>query len=76
MDKTEIKELKNKIKELQEMLEIAKDEIEKGNIQSQIKVLEKELPSPIWKKLLKGLVIAGLTASLVSTVMGIVLVFL
>lgn len=72
----DIKDIKKRIKELQKKLKIVKDELEKGKIQSEIDELEEELPSTIWGKIKKGLIIAASIAGIILTISQIVLIFL
>lgn len=70
------KDIKEKIKELEGILENVEDLSKRKDLMNQISELESILPSPWWKKAVKYIAIASMLAGLALTIIQIALVFL
>ena len=74
MSKT--KNIKNQIEDLRDLLDELKDSGKIEEVNGQIKELEEQLPSGLWKKITAGLIIASIAIGAVLGIIEIVLIFL
>ena len=70
------KNIREKLVKLEEILKTLEDSPEIDAIVAQIEKLDKQLESPIWKKIIKGIGIVSAIAGLGLIIIQIVLVFL